>query len=208
LTGTSLVDTAPGQLAWDASIILMAYALGAICSGYYLVRARTGLDLRREGSGALGGSNAARLLGPWAFVAVAVFDGLKGAVAVLAAQAAGLDGFALGCVVFAVVLGHIMPPQLGFHGGRGAATGLAAFLVYYPSAAVAMVLAFVVAYGATRKRMPSAVVGLAAAPVTALILDGAGVVFITVTATAALIAAAHRRRLAPVADGLVPRSEP
>ena len=52
----------------------LAYALGSLCAGYYLVRWRTGRDVRPTGSASAG----ARLLGPGGFVLVLTFDLLKG----------------------------------------------------------------------------------------------------------------------------------
>jgi glycerol-3-phosphate acyltransferase PlsY len=68
----------------------LAHALGCLCAGHYLVRWRTGRDVRGTGSGSAGARNAGRLLGPGAFVPVLGLDLLKGVTAVGVARPAGL----------------------------------------------------------------------------------------------------------------------
>ena len=84
----------------------LAYALGSLCAGYYLVRWRTGRDVRLTGSTSAGARNAGRLLGPGAFVLVLALDLLKGIAAVAVARALGLGDLALGIAVVAVVIGR------------------------------------------------------------------------------------------------------
>jgi hypothetical protein len=71
-----------------------------------------------------------------------------------------------------------------------------------------MLVGSVVAYAATRRRLPSGIVGLVSAPAAVLIADGPGVVLIAVAATVVLIAAAHRRRYEPVPTETVPLGQP
>ena len=57
---------------------LLCYFVGAIPSGYILVKLKTGKDIRTMGSGNIGATNVARALGtPW-FVPVFIFDFFKG----------------------------------------------------------------------------------------------------------------------------------
>ena len=51
-------------------VVAAAYALGGISPGWWLVRRRTGVDLRDEGSGRTGATNAARVLGRRGYIAV------------------------------------------------------------------------------------------------------------------------------------------
>lgn len=62
--------------------VVSSYLLGALPTGYLLVKAKTGKDIRTMGSGNIGATNVARNLGvPW-FVPVFVIDFLKGFVPV------------------------------------------------------------------------------------------------------------------------------
>ena len=109
----------------DVLGIALAYGLGCLCAGYYIVRWRTGTDVRRIGSSSAGARNAGRVLGRWGFALVLTLDALKGVAAVWAACAIGLGGAAV-----AVVAGHVLPVQLGFRGGKGIAPSIGALLVY------------------------------------------------------------------------------
>src|SRR5262245_25796362 len=104
------------------SLVLLSYALGCFSTGYYLVRWRTGTDIRTLGTGSAGARNAGRVLGRAGFILVFAGDALKGALAVWLAKQAGLPPWGVAAALVAVVLGHLFPLQLGGRGGKGAAT--------------------------------------------------------------------------------------
>jgi glycerol-3-phosphate acyltransferase PlsY len=84
--------------------IVIGYLLGSCPFGYWAGRLR-GVDLRKEGSGNTGGTNAVRVLGPAVGVPVIMLDVLKGTAAVLvAAQLGGVGSEALAGA--AAVVGH------------------------------------------------------------------------------------------------------
>lgn len=111
--------------------IVLAYALGTLMGGTLIGRLRGGVDLRREGSGNLGATNALRTQGAGFAVAVLAIDVLKGIVAVTVvpelpwplpgALTVGEIALPYACGI-AAALGHIYPAWLGFRGGKGAAT--------------------------------------------------------------------------------------
>ncbi len=138
-------------------VALGAYLLGSIPSGYIAGLCR-GVDLRKEGSGNIGATNALRVLGKkWGY-AVFVADLLKGAVAVRAAFFAVYfiwpqHAVTAGIISAAcVMLGHIFPVWLGFQGGKGIATaggiiiGLFPVPVFIFGLAVWLVLFFTTRY--------------------------------------------------------------
>jgi glycerol-3-phosphate acyltransferase PlsY len=178
------------------AVIVGSYLLGGIATGYYLVRWRTGQDLRELGSGSTGGTNAARVLGRSALVAVMVADMLKGALAVWAARYFHLDDWAMALTVAAVVAGHVFPVQLRFHGGRGLSPALGAMLIYDISLAP-LVLGLTGLFWLVSRRLTlSVMAGVAAAPLLAFALrrppaEGWGLVPV-----ALIIVAAHRHKLA------------
>lgn len=135
---------------------LISYFLGAIPSGYILVKLKTGKDIRTMGSGNIGATNVARNLGaPW-FVPVFVFDFMKGFAPVfwLAPWVAArwkcptcvspTDLLAVFCALLALV-GHLWPVYLGFRGGKGVATmGGILFALNWAAALIAMAVWVVV----------------------------------------------------------------
>jgi glycerol-3-phosphate acyltransferase PlsY len=111
-------------------VILIAYALGCFAVGYYLVRWRTGQDLRELGSGATGGRNTSRVLGKSGAIITGIGDILKGAIAMWIALWFKLEPWALALVMVAVLAGHVWPLQLGFKGGKGLSAAVGAVLVF------------------------------------------------------------------------------
>jgi len=108
----------------------MGYILMAIC-GYLLGCSNMALylskwkkvDLTNKGSGNLGASNAAVLMGFKAGILVGAHDVLKAAAAVLLAKFLFPDLEHIGAVAgVASVLGHIFPFYLKFKGGKGFAS--------------------------------------------------------------------------------------
>jgi acyl phosphate:glycerol-3-phosphate acyltransferase len=154
------------MLPW-ALTVAVAYAAGCLNSGYYLVRSRTGLDLRHQGSGTAGATNTGRLLGRSAFAIALTGDLAKGALVVALARWLGGDTHAA-LAAAAVVTGHIFPAQLAFRGGKGLATSLGAGAVLAPVAALGAVVVAILGLLASRRPVAAALAGVAAAPLVAL----------------------------------------
>lgn len=112
--------------------LLAAYLLGSVNGALLLGRFR-GVDIRTQGSGNAGGTNALRTQG-WAFaLGVVVIDVGKALLAVWLLPAAfrppalPVEWLAVGCGL-AAVLGHVYPVFHGFRGGKGVATLLGTVL--------------------------------------------------------------------------------
>jgi glycerol-3-phosphate acyltransferase PlsY len=116
-----------------AGAFVVAFFLGSVPTGFLIVRASKGIDIRKTGSGNIGATNVGRVLGKWGFALVLLLDALKGFLpTLLALLLFGLyPAIASFCGSF---LGHIFTPWLGFKGGKGVATGLGAFLALDPLA--------------------------------------------------------------------------
>ena len=180
-------------------VVPAAYLLGGISPGYWLVRRRTGADVRAQGSGATGATNAARILGRRGFILVLLLDAIKGAVAAGGAMLAGLDPGGQFAAATAVVAGHVWPVQLGFRGGRGLGPLLGAWLVLAPLA-IGICLAIAgVTWAITKRRIGAGLFGALFLPATTWweIHD------VTAAACAGLtfciVAIAHRTHLHPTA---------
>lgn len=138
--------------------VVLAYLLGSVMGSLLMGRLTGTGDLRTEGSGNAGATNALRTRGTGFAVAVLVIDALKGLAAVLLipiigwpledAGAVSTRVIALACGV-AVTLGHVYPIFYGFNGGKGAATLLGVFLGTIPAAVPWGLLAFAVVLTAT-----------------------------------------------------------
>lgn len=102
--------------------IIAAYLVGSSNMAYYLSKLKN-VDIRKNGSGNLGASNATVLFGWGAGVIVAVHDIGKALIAVLVAKWAFPELEYVGAAAgVACVLGHIFPFYLKFKGGKGLAS--------------------------------------------------------------------------------------
>jgi len=123
-----------------------SYLAGSIPFGYVLVRLFRGEDIRHSGSGNIGATNVSRK-SPGLGLLTLLLDALKGLIPVMLASRAfsGTEGLQLGAVAaLAAIVGHLFPVWLKFHGGKGVATGLGAWLAYAPKSVLVMVVVFVV----------------------------------------------------------------
>jgi len=115
-----------------ALFVLVGYLAGSIPTGYWLVRALRGEDIRKTGSGNIGATNVWRIYGARLGVPVMFLDTAKGFVpAFLATMYVGhLAGVLAGG---AAMLGHWRPLFLRFErGGKAVATCGGAFLGVAP----------------------------------------------------------------------------
>lgn len=123
---------------------LGAYLLGSIPFGLLLAKLFGGADVRKAGSGNIGATNVARVVGPLAGILTLILDTAKGAAAVwLAARVTSESSAWMMAAAFAVLLGHCFPVWLKFKGGKGVATALGVFLALSPLSAASAALIFV-----------------------------------------------------------------
>ena len=131
---------------------LLAYLLGSLMGGLIVGRVYGGVDIRTQGSGNAGGTNALRTQGKVFAFWVMLIDVGKGvlATALVARMPLPLHGGAvLGdagwitalCGALAVV-GHVYPVFYGFRGGKGAATFLGSLSVVAPLALIPGLIVF------------------------------------------------------------------
>jgi len=119
--------------------IIMAYLLGSVSGSLLLGKLRK-VDIRRQGSGSAGGTNAFRTQGLLFAVGVVIIDVSKGFVAAwwiptldFGGSVAVLDpGLPVMACGFAAVLGHCFPLWHGFRGGKGAATAVGVMIIIEP----------------------------------------------------------------------------
>ncbi len=134
----------PGISITALLIPFAAYLLGSIPFGLLLTKLFGGGDVRRAGSGNIGATNVARVVGPLAGILTLGFDTAKGTAAVwLAGRVTNQSAAWMMIAAFAVLLGHCFPVWLKFKGGKGVSTALGVFLALSPLAAVSALLLFI-----------------------------------------------------------------
>jgi acyl phosphate:glycerol-3-phosphate acyltransferase len=127
-------------------IVIAAYFLGAIPTGYLIVKALKGTDIRKVGSGNIGATNVKRVLGMKWFLIVVVLDALKGFIPVTVAGLVFGERYQFLPVIagFASILGHTFTIFLKFKGGKGVATSVGVFLALAPLSLLTSMFVFIV----------------------------------------------------------------
>jgi glycerol-3-phosphate acyltransferase PlsY len=183
----------------SALVIVGCYALGSVCTAYYLFRYATGRDIRSQGSGNAGARNIGRELGALAFVVTFMIDGGKGFLAVALADYFKLGEAGLMLAMIAVVAGHIWPAQLGFRGGKGVAAAIGALAAFDIKILIPLIIIFaiaaLVAKNLTENFTVAGLLAIAISPIAAAILHQTAAVTAGVLILAALIIFAHRENL-------------
>ena len=183
-------------------VIAAAYLIGSIPFSFLVARAFGVADVRRVGSGNVGATNVLRNAGKPAGAVALVLDVAKGALAVAIALRLAPGHPVLPAVAAgAAVVGHVYPIWLGLRGGKGVATGLGAFAVLEPVAALISMPIFGLTVATTHYASLGSVVGTASLAVLTLFFRGLDPVAIVAIATAALIVLRHRSNLRRVLDG-------
>src|SRR5579872_1933242 len=194
-------------------ILGLSYLLGSIPFGYILVRIFRGEDVRRSGSGNIGATNVSRK-SPALGAMTLVLDAAKGFLAVqLASMISPLphDGVhlqrAMAAAGLFAIIGHMFPLWLGFHGGKGVATALGAFLRFAPEAVLIAVIVFAVVVLLSRRISLGSIVAAALFPSTVWAMklsNDPGVLFL-IGLSALLIIARHHENIRRLLSGEEPR---
>ena len=131
------------------ALIAASYILGSIPTGF-IVGAISGVDVRRAGSGNIGATNVARVLGKSLGLLTLLADTAKGYLPVLIGQYFGMTHVAIAGAAIAAFLGHLYPVFLKFRGGKGVATAFGSLLAIAPAASASLVLIFAAVVLTTR----------------------------------------------------------
>lgn len=195
-----VLETAPLLLLLCA---VMGYLLGSIASGMILARVMNLGDLRSIGSGNIGATNVLRTGNKLAAALTLLFDGAKGAVAVLIARQIGGEDAAQ-IAGLAAFIGHCYPIWLGFKGGKGVATFLGLWLALAWPVGLACCAVWLLTARVTRISSLSALVAAASALIWAIVFDRAETVLLGALVVV-LVFWRHRSNIARLVNGTEPR---
>ena len=183
--------------------VIVAYLLGGIPFGYFLVRSTTGRDVREQGSGNIGATNVLRTNGKAAGIATLVLDMLKGLLAVwLASWLTEGSVTWMSLAALAVMAGHAFPVFLKFQGGKAVATFIGAFLYLTPVPLLAVLVVFLMIVSMTHYISAGSIMAAATFPLGVwLILHPPAIVVIVSIFAAILIVYRHKSNLDRIKDG-------
>ena len=164
--------------------VLISYLIGSLTGALIVGKLAGGIDIRTQGSGNAGGTNALRTQGKWFAFRVILIDIAKGfgppwLLPALALPGVPLDPelsrtwLMLACAGASVV-GHCYPVWFGFAGGKGAATAVGALLAIAPAFALPGLLVWVLVLTTTGFVGLATMLAAAALPLWLLIAGLAG----------------------------------
>lgn len=193
-------------------LFVVAFLLGSIPWGVIISRVFFAKDLRDEGSGNIGATNAMRAMGKRGGAAVFVLDFGKGVLAGylgFALSAALLDAscafwhLPMALAFLGCVWGHVFSPWLGFKGGKGIAVAVGCiFFTFYVVGALLELALFIVVVLATRQISAGSLAAAVACPLFALYYYwGDWVSFALISLGAVTVIWAHRANIQRLLSG-------
>ena len=194
------------------ALIVCAYLLGSLSGSLLLGRLR-GVDIRTQGSGNAGGTNAFRTQG-WKFaLGVVLIDAGKGALAAwlglrFAPTAGVLASQSMAYVaVIAAAIGHVWPVWHGFRGGKGVGTLLGGLLVLWLGAVPWLLLAWLLVLVLTGYVGLASVIAVACLVPLALVANAETPRLLFACVAMLLVLYTHRGNLQRLRAGSEPRFE-
>ncbi len=199
------------------SIILISFLLGSIPNGIIIGKLFYHIDIREQGSGNIGTTNAIRAMGKKGGYAVFLLDFAKGVASGLIAlwiftsfsDAVSMQTLqftqaeCLCAAFFGCVLGHVFSPWLGFHGGKGIAVSVGClFVTFGPVGALLELAAFIVVVAATKYVSAGSITAAVVCPPLSLFLFwGDWLACGLCCAVAAVVIWAHRENIGRLSQG-------
>jgi acyl phosphate:glycerol-3-phosphate acyltransferase len=181
---------------------VLAYLIGGLPFGYWLVRFSSGQDIRAMGSGNIGATNVYRAVGRKQGLIVLVFDILKGYAALwVAAILTQGDTVAMALSAVAVMLGHCYPVFLGFRGGKAVACFIGAFFYLAPLALAIATVIFLVVVALSKYVSLGSIISASVFPVIVWLSQAPTPILFASLAAAVLIIYRHKSNIMRLRSG-------
>lgn len=148
-------------------MVIFAYLAGSIPFSYILP-AMKGVDVRKVGSGNVGGTNALRAAGPLIGALSMLADASKALIMVMVARAFGINTVGIYLTGIFAVIGHDYPIYLKFVGGKGVACTLGFVFAVEPWMGIEFVFIWFLVALNTKYVSLASIVGLLVLNLTAI----------------------------------------
>lgn len=188
-------------MVFDLISIIIAYVVGSVPTGYLAARASGIADIRQFGSGNIGATNVARILGTKYFFVVFALDFGKAYGMLYWAGnngASELITFLIACALF---LGNIASLFLQFSGGRGIATGAGIMMFFSPITVVTVFVPWFILLVVSRTVGIASIGALLLLPFVAFFFSGS-CVFVIAFLISLISLIRHHKHIASVIKNL------
>ena len=161
-------------------LVLTAYLLGSIPTGYAVGRYLKGIDIREHGSGSTGATNVLRTVGKLPAIAVLAIDLLKGSCAIAIVNLVyaytdilpvGWHDWSIVAVALGAIIGHSKSVWLNFTGGKSVATTLGILLMMNPLVALGTIASFAIVLAISRIVSLSSICGAIAVNILMVVFN-------------------------------------
>ena len=189
-------------------ILILAYLFGSIPWALVIGKVFYKTDIRNHGSGNLGGSNAGRVLGKKAGVAVIALDALKALLSVVLAKVMNMSDTI--CVLAGLMccVGHCFPIFANFKGGKAVATtvgfviGISVLITHeFMIMSLIPIITFFVVLKTTKYLSLSSMIAIAMAAVCAFIAQDNLVISLSITVLWLFVCYRHKANIGRLLKG-------
>ncbi|MBD2459577.1 glycerol-3-phosphate acyltransferase [Oscillatoria sp. FACHB-1407] len=210
------------SIIWGLLLLLAAYLLGSIPTGYLAGRLLKGIDIREHGSKSIGATNVLRTLGKGPALTVLLIDVLKGVAAIALARwlyslsavvatipaNADLQAWVPWAVIMAgltAIVGHSRSVWIGFKGGKSVATGLGVLLAMSWQVGLSTLGVFGIVLALSRIVSLGSILAAIASPLLMLLFQQPLPYVLLATAAAIYISITHRANIQRLLAGTEPQ---
>ena len=187
-------------------VVVGAYIIGSIPTGYIIVKLFTGQDIRTIGSGSTGATNVKRVMGKKWFFIVMLLDAFKGALPVILSYflTTGFKEIGLLPVLAAVfaIIGHSKSLFLKFTGGKSVASGVGTILALNWQAGLVIAVIWGLITWVSKYVSLGSIIALALAPVVMWFLNSPPAYIIYALVAAIYVIYLHRENIKRLLTGV------
>lgn len=188
--------------------LIGSYMIGSISFAFFIGKLFKGIDIRQYGSGNLGATNVARVLGLKYGIGIFFLDACKGALAVYLGQSVAGPVYLPILCGLAAVLGHCTPFYLRFKGGKGVATGAGVLFMLMPWVCAMIVVVWVVVLLFSGRVSLASVMAAGVLPVLILLYGQPFYLLIFGMAGAIFVIYKHKGNIKRLLEGTEPKADP
>lgn len=186
-------------------VIIGAYLIGSIPTGYIIVKLFTGQDIRTVGSGSTGATNVKRVMGKKWFFIVMILDAIKGALPVVLSVffTTAFKNIGLLPVLAAVfaIIGHSKSIFLKFTGGKSVASGVGTLLALNWQAGLIIAVIWALITWFSKYVSLGSIIALALAPVIMYFLKSPLAYVVYALIAAIYVIYLHRENIKRLKEG-------